>query len=66
LESWPDVPHQQVRIEVPVAEVADPADAPRAERFDDIDEFFSAWRKRVCRAAIGLGAFYHPGADQRL
>ena len=61
-----DVPHQQMRVEVLLAEFADPAHAPGAKRVDHIGELLSALGQRVRRAAVDFGAFDDTGAGQRL
>jgi predicted metalloprotease len=61
-----DVPHQQVRIEVLLAELADPAGAPRTQRVDDARQLLPAGRQRIGRATVDLGAIDHADPGQRL
>jgi hypothetical protein len=61
-----DVPHQQVRIEVLVAEFADPAHPPATECVDHLAEFPTALAQRIGGAAVDLLALHHPRAHQRL
>ncbi len=55
-----------MRIEVLLAEFADPAHTPGAKRLDDVDELLSALGQRVRGAAVDVGAFDDTGPCQRL
>jgi hypothetical protein len=60
------VPHQQVRVEVLLAEFADPANPPGAQCVDDVGEFLAAGRQRICCATVEFLTLDDTGTGQRL
>lgn len=54
------VPHEQVRVEVGVAELGHPAGAPPAEGLDDRQQLAARRRERVRHAAVRVAALHDP------
>ena len=61
-----DVPHQQMWVEVLVAELGDPAHAPSTDRLDDRPQLSTGRRQGVAGAPAMLVALDHAGAGQGL